>query len=290
MPEKIKTGRELVGLLPAAGSAERISPLPCSKEIFPVGFYESDNKSGLRPKAASHYLLDKMQIAGAEKAFIVIRKGKWDIPAYFSGGDCKHMPLAFISIDASSSAPFTIDQAYPFFKNALILFGFPDILWIPNDCFCELISAQQKSNADIVLGLFKADRAQKMDMVELDPDSRIRRIHIKPCETDLLYTWIIAVWTPRFTLFLHTYLAEWMAVDVDKSWRSPNSLRKELYMGDVIQAAIDEGRSVDKVIFHTGKYIDIGTPDDLEKAVRTWSEPMANVNLLSSTNGSIGHD
>ena len=272
MPEKIETGRELVGLIPAAGSAERISPLPCSKEIFPVGFYESDNKSGLRPKAASHYLLDKMQIAGAEKAFIVIRNGKWDIPAYFSGGDFKHMPLAFISIDASSSAPFTIDQAYPFFKNALILFGFPDILSTPDDCFCELISAQQKSNADIVLGLFKADRPQKMDMVEVDPDGRIRRIHIKPSETNLRYTWIIAVWTPRFALFIHTYLTERMMADNDKSQRLPGFSRKELYMGDVIQAAIDNHLSVDKVIFHAGKYIDIGTPDDLERAVRTWNE------------------
>jgi len=273
MPEKIKTGREVVGLLPAAGSAERIAPLPCSKEIFPVGFYERDTRSGLRPKAVSHYLLDKMQIAGAEKAFIVIRRGKWDIPDYFSDGDFKHMPLAFISIDASSSAPFTIDQAYPFYKNALTLFGFPDILSTPSDCFCKLLNVQKGLNSDIVLGLYKADKPQKMDMVELDSENRIRRIHIKPSETDLLYTWIFAVWTPRFTLFMHTYLAELMAADPDRSQQSSNFRHKELYMGDVIQEAIDNNLSVDKFIFQNGKYIDIGTPDDLERAVRTWIEP-----------------
>ena len=273
MRVEIENKLELVGIVPAAGAAERISPLPCSKEIFPVGFYKNKDNNGLRPKAVSHYLLEKMQIAGAEKAFIVIQKGKWDIPAYFGSGDFNRMPLAFVNLSATSSVPFTIDQAYPFYKNALTLFGFPDILSTPSDCFCTLINVQKDLNSDIVLGLYKADKPQKMDMVELDSENRIRRIHIKPSETDLHYTWIIAVWTPRFTLFMHTYLAEWMAADVDRSQQSSTYPRKELYMGDVIQSAIDNNLSVDKFIFQAGKYIDIGTPDDLEKAVRTWSEP-----------------
>ena len=272
MPEKIETGRELVGLLPAAGSAERISPLPCSKEIFPVGFHESKDGFGPRPKVATEYLLEKMQIAGAEKAFIVIRKGKWDIPAYFSGIDFSSMSLAFISLDATSSVPFTIDQTYPFIKNALVLFGFPDIVSTPNDCFCDLIKAQRNSNADIVLGLYKAGQPQKMDMVELDSFKRVQRIHIKPVETNLQYTWIMAVWSPGFGSFMHSHLAECMAApDAGSSQRTVNSIRKELYMGHVIQAAIDNNLSVDSVIFNTGKYIDIGTPDDLEKAVRSWN-------------------
>ena len=60
---------------------------------------------------------------------------------------------------------------------------------------------------------------------------------------------------------------------MDKLQQSSTYPRKELYMGDVIQSAIDNNLSVDKFIFQAGKYIDIGTPDDLEKAVRTWSEP-----------------
>ena len=124
MPDKIKTGRELVGLLPAAGSAERISPLPCSKEIFPVGFFMSRDTFGRRPKTAAHYLLENMQNAGAEKAFIVIRKGKWDIPAYFGGGEFVPINIAYMVTDATGGVPFTLDKAYSFYKNDLILLDF----------------------------------------------------------------------------------------------------------------------------------------------------------------------
>ena len=273
MPIDTQDMMEVVGVIPAAGAAERISPLPCSKEIFPVGFYRRHPASGLRPKAAAHYLLDNMLRAGAEKAFIVLRKGKWDIPAYFSGEDCTGLPLAFLSMERSSSAPATIDRAYPFFKNALVLFGFPDILSTPGDGFSKLIASQRKSAADVVLGLYKADQPQKMDMVELDESRRIRKIHIKPRETNLEYTWILAVWTPRFTAFMHTYLAESRAAQNDVSQRLNSCSGAELYMGDVIQAAVDSRMAVETVMFSDGRYIDIGTPEDLARAVRTWCEP-----------------
>jgi len=43
---------------------------------------------------------------------------------------------------------------------------------------------------------------------------------------------------------------------------------RELYIGDVIQAAIHNGLRVETVLFPEGIYIDIGTPEDLAKAVR----------------------
>ena len=264
--------REVVGVIPAAGTAERISPLPCSKEIFPVGFYESADTSGPRPKAAAQYLLDQMRIAGAEKAFVVIRKGKWDIPAYFSGDDCKCLPLAFVSLEASRGAPFTVDRAYPFIKDDLVLFGFPDILSTPGDCFCQMIAARQASGADIVLGLYPADRPQKMDMVELDAAGRIRKIHIKPRKTELEFTWISAVWTPRFAAFMHAWIGEEGTAETGKVQRADGFSSTEVYMGDVIQAAIDAHLAVDTVIFPAGRYIDIGTSEDLARAVRTWRE------------------
>ena len=35
------TPQDLIGLIPAAGKATRIAPLPGSKELFPVGFTET---------------------------------------------------------------------------------------------------------------------------------------------------------------------------------------------------------------------------------------------------------
>ena len=75
--------RQVVGLVPAAGSGKRIAPLPCSKELFPIGFQLANGKSEPRAKVVSQYLLEKFRIAGITTAYIVLRKGKWDIPAYF---------------------------------------------------------------------------------------------------------------------------------------------------------------------------------------------------------------
>ena len=34
----LKTTDDIVGVIPAAGRGKRIAPLPCSKELYPVGF------------------------------------------------------------------------------------------------------------------------------------------------------------------------------------------------------------------------------------------------------------
>ena len=85
----VREGRaipELIGLIPAAGQASRVAPLPCSKELFPIGFHPERREHGGRPKAVAHYLLEKMRLAGVSKVYFVLRTGKWDIPAYFGDG------------------------------------------------------------------------------------------------------------------------------------------------------------------------------------------------------------
>ncbi len=33
---------DVIGLIPAGGQAKRLSPLPCSKELYPIGFGRTD--------------------------------------------------------------------------------------------------------------------------------------------------------------------------------------------------------------------------------------------------------
>ena len=82
-----------MGLVPAGGKGKRISPLPCSKELYPVGFHDAHEDLGLRPKVVSHYLLEKMRLANITKTYIILRKGKWDIPAYFGDGKIREDEL-----------------------------------------------------------------------------------------------------------------------------------------------------------------------------------------------------
>ena len=263
---KFNTHQEIIGLIPAGGEAFRLQPLPCSKEIFPVGFYEEDQELRLRPKAVCSYLLDRMSIAGVNKAFIVLRKGKWDIPTYLGDGKMYGFPLAYLFMDLPFGVPFTLDQAFPFVKDALVVFGFPDIIFEPRDAFPHLLNRNAKSSADVVLGLFPAHRPNKMDMVELDENNRITAIHIKPPKTDLRYTWIIAVWNANFTSFMHQYLLENLKTG-DQGLLNAEANR-EMFIGEVIHAAITDGLQVEAEIFSDGRCLDIGTPEDLVKAIQ----------------------
>lgn len=257
-----KAPQKLIGLIPAAGSANRIAPLPCSKEIYPLGFQNIPSLDGPRPKVAAQYLLEKMKLAGAPKAFIILRKGKWDIPEYFGCGNSLGLNLAYLMMDAPYGAPYTLDQAFEFVSDATVLFGFPDILFTPRNAYSDMLRRLSESPSEIVLGLFKAHNPSKMDMVELNTAQQICGLDIKPVRSELKYTWIIAVWTPVFSRFMHQYVqARLLSHDPRNAVNQP-----EAYVGEVIQAAIQEGMQVDKVVFDEGDYLDFGTPEDLVKA------------------------
>jgi len=256
---------EFIGLLPAGGNATRIAPLPCSKEIYPVGMQVSRHAEKPCPKVAAHYLLEKMMLAGAQKAYVILRKGKWDIPAYFGDGKLVGVPMAYLIMDASYGVPYTLDQAYPYVKDAIIFFGFPDIVFCPDNAFVRLYAKLRSTNSDIVLGLFQADNPHKMDMVDMDQAGEISDIQIKPSKTNLKYTWIIASWKPSFSQFMHQYLSKDIKNRSIRAADRVSHTQTELFVGDVIKEAIHHNIKMDSVIFSDGGYLDIGTPEDIVK-------------------------
>jgi glucose-1-phosphate thymidylyltransferase len=259
---------DVVGLIPAGGQATRISPLPMSKELYPIGFQAGGSLGKVFPKVVSHYLLEKMHGAGIRQAFIIVRPGKWDIPAYFGDGAMVDIRLAYLTVHVSYGVPYTLDQAYPFIKTARVALGFPDILFTPEDAFAKVLARQSKCQADVVLGLFPTTQYQKAGMVDVDDQGRVHQIIEKPTFTELRYMWAIAVWAPSFTQFMHDYLA---AIPSER-WQPSGGAtggNRELPIGDVIQAAIAQGLRVEAEIFPDGTYLDVGTPDDLASAIRT---------------------
>jgi glucose-1-phosphate thymidylyltransferase len=259
--------REVIGLLPAAGLATRISPLPLSKELYPIGFQKIDGENGLRPKVISHYLLEKMRIANIKKAYFILRNGKWDIPSYFGDGKMLNMHIAYLIMNLPFGVPYTLDQAYPFVEDVMIALGFPDIIFQPDDAFVHLLNRQCETNSDVVLGVFHANDHKKWDMVDITDDGRIRQIVIRPVRTDLRYAWGIAVWTPVFTNFMHEYLANIQnKIECGKS--DCYSEQQELSIGDIIKVAVEKGLKVEGVLFPDNTCLDIGTPEDLLIAVQ----------------------
>jgi len=251
---------DIVGVVPMAGRATRLAQLPCSKEIHPVeprrGAYNADE----RPRAVCEYLLEKMRVAGVTRVYVILREGKWDIPGHLGDGSMAGLHLAYLMMGLPYGTPYSVDQAYPFLQNAIVAFGFPDMVLGPEDIFGKLLEYQRMCHADVVLGLFPADRPEKVDMVEVDSSGKVIRIAIKPQYTELRATWGITVWTPVFTRFMHEFLVSHQQI-VD---REP-----ELFMGDIIQAGIKEGLSVYGMQVSELPFIDVGTPDDLERVIGT---------------------
>lgn len=256
------SGRRVVGLIPAAGHATRLGALPFSKELYPICFTLSTDGAPPRPRLACEWLFDSLNAANVETAYIVTRPAKWDIASQLTESGTHGVKVAYITIPGSPSQSHTLDHAYPFVKDATVALGFADIVFRPRDVFTQLLERQSRSNADVVLAVVPTDRPQKADMIAFDEHGRIHDIIIKPAATSLQHTWLVAIWGPRFTELLHATVAAF-----DAGSRAGDT-RGELYVGEVFRAAIREGLAVDAVAFPDAACIDIGTPDDLIRALQ----------------------
>lgn len=252
----------IVGLIPAAGRAERLGPLPCSKELLPVGIRQTPRGPALQ--VAGHCLLERFRAAGVERAFMVLHESKWDVPRYFGTGEIAGVSLAYLSIPGSRSVPETLDRAFPFVADSLVALGFPDVIFEPLDAYAPLIARQAATGADLVLGLFPVADPRTMrttDMVELSEDGRVLRVEVRPEATALRSNWLIAVWSPVFTRFLHAAVGEAL-----KAPASPDA--PELQIGAVVRAAVEAGLHVQGVEFPTGTWRDVGTLPELAAVLR----------------------
>lgn len=266
----MRRARELIGVIPAAGRGTRLGPLPMSKELYPIAVHLGDRTTDRRVRVASEYLIEALRQGGARKAFIVLRPGKWDIPAFLGDGSSLRMPLAYLTVHVPFGVPFSLDQAFPFIENANILLGFPDILFMPTSAFLTLIDELKARPADVVLGLFRTDEPYRVGVVDFSPQGWVNRIHEKSQVTHLEYMWAIAAWKPAFTAFLHQAVQHRLAAIPRSTLNGnfdSNSDYSELSLSDVMQEAITEGLRIAAYCIKGGRYIDIGTPESLAKAV-----------------------
>ncbi len=258
---RMSNTKEVVGLIPAGGHATRISPLPCSKELIPLG-WRVDETGLPKPKVVSHYLLERYKAAGVSKAWFILRKGKWDIPQYYGHGDMVGMDLAYLIMNHPHGHPFTLDQAYPFVRDNLVAFGYPDIIFEPFDAFSVLLKRQAETQASAVLGVFPIRPDQRWDICTFGNNGRIDVVAV-PDPPVLLqrWGWAIAVWTPAFSSFMHSFLSGEL-----KANRFQATDGKEFVMNHVFQAAIDSNLMVDHVTFDNGFVRDVGTTQELMAA------------------------
>lgn len=242
-----------------------------SKELYPIGSGPvSETHPG--PKVVSQYLLERMATAGVSEAFVIVRPGKWDILSYYGDGRSVGMRLAYLTVDVPFGVPFTLDQAYPFVRDATVAVGFPDVLFWPETAFRLLLERLHAGAADIVLGLFPTDEPERVGVVDLSGNGRVCGVYEKSGRTDLPYMWAMAVWRPSFTEFLHDFVETQRRAILEASRDQAHGSEfaiatKELPIGDVVHASIGSGLTVQAEIFPEGHYIDVGTPESLREAL-----------------------
>ncbi|GAB4500576.1 MAG: sugar phosphate nucleotidyltransferase [Anaerolineales bacterium] len=261
----MRKGKHLIGIIPAAGKGTRVAPLPGAKELFPIGFGEIDSHGQKRkyPKVVSQYLIDQMTVAGVEHIYMVISEDKADILRYYGSGKRFGARLAYLVVDELIGMPYTLNAAYPLVKDATVFFGMPDTIFQPANAFSLLLEQHQTTQADLTLGLFPTNQPWRFGMVEYDADHRLLACVDKPAHSDLKFMWGNACWGPQFSAFLN---------DEIETTLSKGTAGREIVLGDYFSKAVNAGLNVRVHPFHQGEYIDIGSPEDLVRAVNLFGK------------------
>lgn len=262
--------RAVVGVLPAAGKATRLAGLEGSKELLPV---LPPLDPGGKPRPVCHGVLRALARAGAERAVLVIREEKRDIPAALGGGEEVGLELSYVALVDSPSPAFSVDAAYELVADATVALGFPDVILGVEDPFTPLLARLEEAGEDLVLGLFPPAPGYATDRVEVEADGRVRAVDLAPGPDDPRSTWTLAVWRPRFSRFLHAAVREEARDGGPAAGRRPPrpqaaGQREELFLGRVVQRALTRGLSVGGVRVSDEPFLDVGNPERLREARR----------------------
>lgn len=246
---------EYVAIVPAAGVGSRLPDRKLSKEL--VTFADASGE----PRPVISHLLDCLVGAGVNDIIVVTRTDKRDIGEYLAQPEWQSCNFDLVITDGTSGVPETVALGLDRSAGRRVVFGFPDILFRPNDAISTLIGALDNSRADVMLGLFPTNNPSKMDMVATDETGQVLDIVIKSKTTRLPMTWILAVWSAEFSHYLSTLFVD-----------SPGRLRRQTrgagggHLGHAFQLALADGILIESVSFAEGACLDIGTPDDLARA------------------------
>jgi glucose-1-phosphate thymidylyltransferase len=250
------TGRRVTAIIPAAGRATRLgSTISGSKEVVDLGG---------RP-VISH-LLERLATASVDRVLIALREGKWDIPATLVGDTLHGLAPAYVIVGDTPSPAHSIAPALRFAADDVVTLAFPDVIFEPRNAMARMLDRLEYERAEIVLGVFPSSLPERVDMVEIDLDGRVTDIVIKQPDRGLRYCWSLAAWSPAFT----TYLLDRLPADAELA-----AITGEFQIGNVIRAAIADGMPATSVVFDVGGILDVGTPEDLQRARQLLSPTIA---------------
>jgi glucose-1-phosphate thymidylyltransferase len=156
---------KVVGVLPAAGRAERLQPLAGSKELLDVG-----------GRPVLEYAVERMRLAAADEIRVVTRPDKADVRAH-----AQALGLTVVEAEPATLAESVAGGVDGLDADDVVLVGLPDSIWHPVDGFARLVSALEPG-VDVVLGVFRSGEPERGDVVDVDADDVVRGVAVKPAE------------------------------------------------------------------------------------------------------------
>jgi glucose-1-phosphate thymidylyltransferase len=163
---------EPIGVIPAAGRAQRLQPLSCSKEVYPV-----------RGRPVMDYIVERLRAAGCRELRVVTRPDKRDV--------IEHAQT--LGADVVMGTPPTLAASIALGLRGLedpdvVLVGLPDTLWEPMDGFVRLF-AELDEDTGVVLGVFESDEPARSDVVVLGERGLVRHVHVKEPDPPTNLVW-----------------------------------------------------------------------------------------------------
>ncbi len=249
---------DIVGVIPAAGKGSRLYPYPCAKELFPIGYQDIliGERIQKRPKVISQYIIENIVSAGARRILIILGEDKHDIMKYYGDGSRFGIDIAYLFQEKLCGMPHALNIARNWVARSTVIFGMPDTIIEPAEVFQQLLAFHQGQKNELTLGLFPTANPAKFGMVQTDDDDNVTYIVDKPAKTDLKYMWGCACWSPTFTDLISSYLQ-----------KNPYA-GKEIVLGDIFQRTVELNMKVKALHFDHGRYIDIGTAEELDTALK----------------------
>lgn len=214
-----------IGIVPAAGRAERLQPLPCSKEVYPIG-----------GRPVMDYVVERLRAADCRELRVVTRPDKADVVEH----------ARELGADVVLGEPPTLAASVALGLRGLadsdvVLVGLPDTLWEPIDGYVQLLE-HLGEGPDAVLGVFESDEPERSDVVVLDEQGAVRRVHVKEAD-------------PPGNLVWGCFAARVAALAGLERCPTPGHYFAGLAVAGTVQA-----------VCFPGPMIDIGTPEALAAA------------------------
>jgi glucose-1-phosphate thymidylyltransferase len=248
----------IVGLLPAAGRAQRFAPEGFEKELLPIVRTERSGEADTAraPKLVIEFVVDGMLLAGVSEFVVVTSPAKVGrLAEHLCNRYAAVANIAFLAVRDSPSMVHSLAASGPWLRDADVAMGMPDSIPLPVDSFAQLVRFHREEGGHLSLGLFRTPTPERFGMVEVGHDGRIVSHADKPVSWTGGLMWGMAVWAPAFTEFLANTVL------------SPAENESELPLGSVIDRALEGGLIVKGHEVIGGAYHDVGTFKHYRQAV-----------------------